>query len=148
LYLSRRALAESATRTLATPLSLYAQVLSLTEQGCAVGSRALPEIPLGGRWAHNSAVECHLHTVEVVGSNPAVPTIKSTTYRPSPFWHPRRREFLFCFVQLLKMERFTFPNFTSYNPSTFYSIRIIVGQNSKEPLDPPHVEQVSTLLYF
>ena len=25
-------------------------------------------------WAHNSAVECHLHTVEVVGSNPAVPT--------------------------------------------------------------------------
>jgi hypothetical protein len=24
--------------------------------------------------AHNSAVECHLHTVEVVGSNPAVPT--------------------------------------------------------------------------
>ena len=30
--------------------------------------------PLAGRWAHNSAVECHLHTVEVVGSNPAVPT--------------------------------------------------------------------------
>ena len=29
--------------------------------------------------AHNSAVECHLHTVEVVGSNPAVPTIFSTT---------------------------------------------------------------------
>ena|GEM_PF-7081710 len=28
--------------------------------------------PLFG--AHNSAVECHLHTVEVVGSNPAVPT--------------------------------------------------------------------------
>ena len=27
-----------------------------------------------GRRAHNSAVECHLHTVEVVGSNPAVPT--------------------------------------------------------------------------
>ena len=33
-----------------------------------------------GSGAHNSAVECHLHTVEVVGSNPAVPTIKSTTY--------------------------------------------------------------------
>jgi hypothetical protein len=30
--------------------------------------------------AHNSAVECHLHTVEVVGSNPAVPTIKSIAY--------------------------------------------------------------------
>ena len=29
--------------------------------------------------ALNSAVECHLHTVEVVGSNPAAPTIKSTT---------------------------------------------------------------------
>lgn len=26
-------------------------------------------------WAHNSAVECHLHTVEVAGSNPAAPTI-------------------------------------------------------------------------
>ena len=25
--------------------------------------------------AHNSAVECHLHTVEVVGSNPTAPTI-------------------------------------------------------------------------
>ena len=30
-------------------------------------------VPLDLR-AHNSAVECHLHTVEVVGSNPAVPT--------------------------------------------------------------------------
>ncbi len=26
------------------------------------------------RWAHNSAVECHPHTVEVVGSNPTAPT--------------------------------------------------------------------------
>ncbi|SPE27145.1 hypothetical protein SBA5_580024 [Candidatus Sulfotelmatomonas gaucii] len=26
-------------------------------------------------WALNSAVECHLHTVEVAGSNPAAPTI-------------------------------------------------------------------------
>ena len=33
---------------------------------------AMPETQ---NWAHNSAVECHLHTVEVVGSNPAVPTI-------------------------------------------------------------------------
>jgi hypothetical protein len=31
--------------------------------------------------AHNSAVECHLHTVEVVGSNPAAPTIESAPYR-------------------------------------------------------------------
>src|SRR5271169_6952277 len=31
--------------------------------------------------AHNSAVECHLHTVEVVGSNPAAPTIESTSYK-------------------------------------------------------------------
>ncbi len=29
--------------------------------------------------AHNSAVECHLHTVEVVGSNPAVPTKASAS---------------------------------------------------------------------
>ena len=27
------------------------------------------------QWALNSAVECHLHTVEVIGSNPIVPTI-------------------------------------------------------------------------
>ena len=33
--------------------------------------RGLPAATPG---AHNSAVECHLHTVEVVGSNPAVPT--------------------------------------------------------------------------
>jgi hypothetical protein len=26
------------------------------------------------QWALNSAVECHLHTVEVAGSNPAAPT--------------------------------------------------------------------------
>ena len=31
--------------------------------------------------ALNSAVECHLHTVEVAGSNPAAPTIESTTCR-------------------------------------------------------------------
>src|SRR5580704_18393880 len=30
--------------------------------------------------ALNSAVECHLHTVEVAGSNPAAPTMESTTY--------------------------------------------------------------------
>ena len=26
-------------------------------------------------WAYNSVVECHLHTVEVVGSNPTAPII-------------------------------------------------------------------------
>jgi hypothetical protein len=26
------------------------------------------------KWALNSAVECHLHTVEVIGSNPIAPT--------------------------------------------------------------------------
>ena len=30
-----------------------------------------------GTWALNSAVECHPHTVEVVGSNPTAPTIPS-----------------------------------------------------------------------
>src|SRR5215469_14867012 len=28
------------------------------------------------KWALNSAVECHLHTVEVIGSNPIAPTIR------------------------------------------------------------------------
>ncbi len=27
------------------------------------------------KWALNSAVECHPHTVEVIGSNPIAPTI-------------------------------------------------------------------------
>jgi hypothetical protein len=31
--------------------------------------------------AHNSAVECHPHTVEVVGSNPTAPTILLTRNR-------------------------------------------------------------------
>jgi hypothetical protein len=35
-------------------------------------------------WALNSAVECHLHTVEVIGSNPIAPTIFSTAYEPLP----------------------------------------------------------------
>src|ERR1035438_5806998 len=30
------------------------------------------------QWALNSAVECHLHTVEVTGSNPVAPTIQLT----------------------------------------------------------------------
>ena len=33
------------------------------------------------RRALNSAVECHLHTVEVIGSNPIAPTIFSSTCR-------------------------------------------------------------------
>jgi hypothetical protein len=33
------------------------------------------------RWAHNSAVECHPHTVEVVGSNPTAPTIPTNFSR-------------------------------------------------------------------
>ncbi len=28
------------------------------------------------QWALNSAVECHPHTVEVIGSNPIAPTIE------------------------------------------------------------------------
>src|ERR1017187_6726598 len=49
----------------------------------AIGRRARPpEVDGNGcnclnrkRWALNSAVECHPHTVEVVGSNPTAPTI-------------------------------------------------------------------------
>jgi len=33
------------------------------------------------QWALNSAVECHLHTVEVIGSNPIAPTINLLTIR-------------------------------------------------------------------
>jgi hypothetical protein len=45
--------------------------------GCARKVRVNYGLPRG---ALNSAVECHLHTVEVAGSNPAAPTIESITY--------------------------------------------------------------------
>ena len=34
------------------------------------------------QWALNSAVECHPHTVEVIGSNPIAPTINYLETRP------------------------------------------------------------------
>ncbi len=37
------------------------------------------------KWAHNSAVECHPHTVEVVGSNPTAPTNFTFTVISVPF---------------------------------------------------------------
>ena len=52
--------------------------------GCARKVRVNYGLPRG---ALNSAVECHLHTVEVAGSNPAAPTInqhKSQYIRDSP----------------------------------------------------------------
>ena len=43
-----------------------------------LGLRAKVRVNYGlPRGALNSAVECHLHTVEVAGSNPAAPTIES-----------------------------------------------------------------------
>ena len=36
-------------------------------------------------WALNSAVECHLHTVEVIGSNPIAPTIPARYGPLHPF---------------------------------------------------------------
>src|SRR5712691_10025210 len=36
------------------------------------------------KWALNSAVECHLHTVEVIGSNPIAPTINQLTLQTLP----------------------------------------------------------------
>jgi hypothetical protein len=39
------------------------------------------------QWALNSAVECHPHTVEVVGSNPTAPTNLSITCRTAPAVH-------------------------------------------------------------
>ena len=48
----------------------------------------LPQVTLctavyARQWALNSAVECHPHTVEVVGSNPTAPTIQHLTSRTS-----------------------------------------------------------------
>ena len=41
-----------------------------------------PQVIVPKGRALNSAVECHLHTVEVIGSNPIAPTIFSTAYEP------------------------------------------------------------------
>ena len=41
------------------------------DTGC--GESAI--LAVTAQWALNSAVECHLHTVEVIGSNPIAPTI-------------------------------------------------------------------------
>jgi hypothetical protein len=42
--------------------------------------------------AHNSAVECHLHTVEVVGSNPAAPT-RIGLRKPGVLWISDRTKY-------------------------------------------------------
>ena len=54
-------------------------------------------------WALNSAVECHLHTVEVIGSNPIAPTIFSSTCRLCSFgfgviWSQLLDEGALCFA--------------------------------------------------
>ena len=54
----------------------------------------------GGRpdpnWALNSAVECHLHTVEVAGSNPAAPTSiacsRGSLSARTDIWTPSRKQ--------------------------------------------------------
>src|SRR5882672_12806632 len=43
------------------------------------------------KWALNSAVECHPHTVEVIGSNPIAPTINQPTLQALPPLHVRQR---------------------------------------------------------
>ncbi len=43
--------------------------------GLEPAARRLLECRQAAQWALNSAVECHLHTVEVEGSNPSAPTI-------------------------------------------------------------------------
>src|SRR5207245_4772391 len=61
-----------------------------SEAGSTIAYCALDSVPIRSQivdgkfciclnrkgWALNSAVECHLHTVEVVGSNPTAPTIQ------------------------------------------------------------------------
>ena len=55
------------------------------------GERVYNDELTAASWALNSAVECHPHTVEVIGSNPIAPTIlrllKYRTLRPSAKIH-------------------------------------------------------------
>ena len=59
-----------------TPRRFSRVVLDTVED--TVSAMLLNRLRLG-MWALNSAVECHLHTVEVIGSNPIAPTISCTT---------------------------------------------------------------------
>ncbi len=58
--------------------TLWCYPTTVRESCCALRRDALR--------AHNSAVECHLHTVEVVGSNPAVPTTSLVPNHTICFW--------------------------------------------------------------
>jgi hypothetical protein len=54
-------------------------------------------------WALNSAVECHLHTVEVIGSNPIAPTINQLTLQVLPFRsYPQVSSWLISALSLLR----------------------------------------------
>jgi hypothetical protein len=77
------------------PCSTGVAKCTLWEQECCAKHRTLAVAPWSAtsaamynekltalQWALNSAVECHLHTVEVIGSNPIAPTIFLTTYEP------------------------------------------------------------------
>lgn len=46
-------------------------------------------------WAVNSAEECHLHTVEVDGSNPLPPTIYCIAIRRLKWLSSNLKEFIF-----------------------------------------------------
>jgi hypothetical protein len=63
------------TSTICIPRVL-AGVLRVS-QGCSRMSYRVTDVPR----ISSLRLVCSLHTVEVVGSNPAVPTIESTTYR-------------------------------------------------------------------
>src|SRR5258708_37344348 len=52
--------------------------------GCRKDRRDLLQLQNRIQWALNSAVECHPHTVEVVGSNPTAPTICLLTAFAAP----------------------------------------------------------------
>jgi hypothetical protein len=48
---------------------------------CGRGLRWPASDKIKKHWALNSAVECHLHTVEVTGSNPVAPTISVLVFK-------------------------------------------------------------------
>src|SRR5438132_13802650 len=54
------------------------------------------KLKIADSWALNSAVECHPHTVEVVGSNPTAPTIFQVPRVRWSLWlaarRPRKRQ--------------------------------------------------------
>ena len=74
----------------------------LNVSGCAARNprvRFLLQFHRPQTWALNSAVECHLHTVEVIGSNPIAPTNLVSGFILETTEHHERRSVILAIIE-------------------------------------------------